>query len=64
MTEVSVLPPIIHYTKTREVYTTYRKAGYSKKFYEENRILGVAKFSYMLMNLKNPEKSIDKRCKS
>ena len=25
---------IINYTKTREVYIAYRKAGYSKKFYE------------------------------
>lgn len=25
---------IINYSKTREVYTAYRKAGYSKKFYE------------------------------
>lgn len=27
---------IINYSKTRDVYTAYRKAGYSKKFYEEN----------------------------
>lgn len=27
---------IINYSKTREIYTAYRKAGYSKKFYEEN----------------------------
>lgn len=27
---------IINYSKTREVYTAYRKAGYSKKFYEAN----------------------------
>jgi len=26
---------IINYSKTRDVYTAYRKAGYSKKFYEE-----------------------------
>ena len=27
---------IINYSKTREVYMAYRKAGYSKKFYEEH----------------------------
>ncbi|HOF42765.1 MAG TPA: relaxase/mobilization nuclease domain-containing protein [Candidatus Moranbacteria bacterium] len=27
---------IINYSKTRDVYTAYRKAGYSKKFYEAN----------------------------
>ena len=27
---------IINYSKTREVYTAYRKAGYSKKFYTAN----------------------------
>ncbi len=27
---------IINYSKTREVYIAYRKAGYSKKFYEEH----------------------------
>ncbi len=27
---------IVNYSKTRDVYTAYRKAGYSKKFYEEN----------------------------
>lgn len=27
---------IVNYSKTRDVYTTYRKAGYSKKFYEAN----------------------------
>lgn len=29
---------IINYSKTREVYTAYRKAGYSKKFYEEHTV--------------------------
>lgn len=28
---------IINYAKTRDIYTDYRKAGYSKKFYEEHR---------------------------
>ena len=28
---------IINYVKTREVYTAYRKAGYSKRFLEEHR---------------------------
>lgn len=28
---------IINYSKTREVYVAYRKAGYSKKFFEEHR---------------------------
>lgn len=28
---------IFNYAKTREIYTDYRKAGYSKKFYEEHR---------------------------
>lgn len=28
---------IFNYAKTRDVYTEYRKAGYSKKFYEEHR---------------------------
>lgn len=28
---------IINYSKTREVYVDYRKAGYSKKFYEAHR---------------------------
>lgn len=28
---------IIDYSKTRDVYTAYRKAGYSKRFYEEHR---------------------------
>ncbi len=27
---------IVNYSKTRDVYTAYRKAGYSKKFYEVN----------------------------
>ena len=27
---------IINYSKTRDIYTAHRKAGYSKKFYEEH----------------------------
>lgn len=27
---------IINYSKTRDIYTAYRKAGYSKKFYEQH----------------------------
>lgn len=38
MAEIQVLKKhIINYAKTREVYTDYRKAGYSQKFYEEHR---------------------------
>lgn len=38
MAEVQVLKKhIINYAKTRDVYTAYRKAGYSQKFYEEHR---------------------------
>ena len=37
MAEISELrTQIIHYAKTREVYTAYRKAGYSKKFCAEH----------------------------
>lgn len=37
MTEIgSLRTHIINYSKTRDIYTAYRKAGYSKKFYEEN----------------------------
>jgi hypothetical protein len=37
MTEIAELKKhIINYSKTRDVYTAYRKAGYSKKFYEEH----------------------------
>ena len=28
---------IIYYSKTRNVYVVYRKAGYSRKFYEAHR---------------------------
>lgn len=36
--EVLVLKKhIINYSKTRDVYVEYRKAGYSKKFFEEHR---------------------------
>ena len=28
---------IINYSKTKEIYTEYRKRGYSKKFFEEHR---------------------------
>ncbi len=38
MEEISDLRKhIINYVKTREVYVDYRKAGYSKKFFEEHR---------------------------
>ncbi|XYW67518.1 hypothetical protein ACS3UN_08990 [Oscillospiraceae bacterium LTW-04] len=38
MAKIGVLKKhIINYTQTRDVYTDYRKAGYSKKFYEEHR---------------------------
>jgi len=37
MGEIAVLKThIINYAKTRDTYTAYRKAGYSKKFYEEH----------------------------
>ena len=37
MAEISELrTQIVHYAKTREVYATYRKAGYSKKFRAEH----------------------------
>lgn len=37
MAEIAALRThIINYSKTREVYVAYRKAGYSKKFYEEH----------------------------
>ena len=32
-----VVTYIFNYAKTRDIYTDYRKAGYSKKFYEEHR---------------------------
>lgn len=38
ITEILVLKKhIINYSKTRDVYVEYRKAGYSKRFYEEHR---------------------------
>lgn len=38
MAEIQVLKKhIYNYAKTRDIYTAYRKAGYSKKFYEEYR---------------------------
>ncbi len=37
MGEITVLKThIINYAKTRDVYTAYRKAGYSKKIYDEH----------------------------
>lgn len=37
MAEIGVLKKhIINYAKTRDIYAAYRKAGYSKKFYEEH----------------------------
>lgn len=36
--EIAVLKThIINYSKTRDVYVAYRKAGYSRKFFEEHR---------------------------
>jgi len=38
MAEIQVLRThIINYSKTKDVYVAYRKAGYSKKFYEAHR---------------------------
>lgn len=38
MAEIQVLKKhIFNYAKTRDIYSDYRKAGYSKKFYEEHR---------------------------
>ena len=38
LTEIAVLKThIINYAKTREVYAAYRKAGYSKAFWEAHR---------------------------
>lgn len=38
LTEIAELKKhIINYSKTRDVYVDYRKAGYSKKFFEEHR---------------------------
>mgnify|MGYP006887219913 CR=1 FL=1 len=34
MTSNSIKPAVKHKDKTRDVYTTYRKAGYSKKYYD------------------------------
>lgn len=36
---IFILKPLINlnYSKTREVYAAYRKAGYSRKFFEEHR---------------------------
>ena len=37
MAEIAILKThIVNYAKTRDVYTAYRNAGYSKKFYEEH----------------------------
>lgn len=37
MTEIQIMrTQIINYAKTRETYTAYRKAGYSKKFLSEH----------------------------
>ena len=39
MAEIAVLRThIINYAKTREVYVAYRKAGYSRKFREEQDV--------------------------
>src|SRR5699024_12005514 len=38
LAEIAVLRThIINYSKTRNVYVAYRKAGYSRKFYEAHR---------------------------
>lgn len=38
LAEIAVLRKhIINYAKTRETYVAYRKAGYSRKFYEAHR---------------------------
>ena len=38
ITEILVLKKqIINYSKTRDIYVEYRKAGYSKKYFEEHR---------------------------
>ncbi|MBR0090890.1 MAG: relaxase/mobilization nuclease domain-containing protein [Lachnospiraceae bacterium] len=38
LTEIAELKKhILNYSKTRETYVAYRKAGYSKKFFEEHR---------------------------
>lgn len=38
LAEIAVLRThIINYSKTRDVYTAYRKSGYNRKFFEENR---------------------------
>ena len=37
MAEIAILKThIVNYAKTRDVYTAYRNAGYSKKFYEDH----------------------------
>ena len=42
MAEIAVLKThIINYAKTRDVYTTYREAGYSKKYYDVCDRLGM-----------------------
>ncbi|MDK2803951.1 MAG: hypothetical protein PWR23_955 [Peptostreptococcaceae bacterium] len=39
MAEIAILKAhIVNYAKTCDVYTAYRKAGYSKKFYEEHAV--------------------------
>ncbi len=38
LAEIAVLKThIINYSKTRDVYVSYRKSGYSKKFFEAHR---------------------------
>ena len=38
LAEISVLKThIINYSKTKEVYVSYRKSGYNKKFFEAHR---------------------------
>ena len=37
LTEIAILKKHINYSKTRETYEAYRKAGYSKRFFEAHR---------------------------
>ena len=57
MAEIAVLRThIINYAKTRETYVTYRKAGYSRKFYAEHedeiRLHQAAKEAFNELNVK------------
>lgn len=57
MAEIAVLRThIINYAKTRDTYATYRKAGYSRKFYAEHedeiRLHQAAKEAFNELNVK------------